>query len=610
MRSMRALLAGAARRRRGLTRTDEGAYAVLFALLVVVLVGMAALALDLALVRESRAMTRSAADSAVIAAAAHLNDVALADSRPRDACLTAWGHLRSAFADLDDGTASCSSLPVTPPASCPTTPMVADWSGGRWQIRITWPVLDSSTLMTDPDTAPAYPTQALNTRVDGANPCSRIAVEVFRTNQLAFAGVLGVADSTTRAASVARSLVTGQISSVYAALNILDQTACDALTTNGQAGVTVGTVLRPGVIAVESSATAPGNSSPGCSNSNAAAIKPSTNVNNFIQAVGTGASIQSFAMNPAPLGNPPKSFFQFPGPNSNITPTPVVLPERIGALPVTAVYSCTAGCQPGGGNYIGGIESRYATGVPAGFTVLPDPAYPDFVCNQNTASPAVVLPAGNWYVNCSTLDVQTTVIFRGGTVVTRGSISLGSANSCLSFNSPVTGTSCPTYDATSDPVTTTPAPVDDALLYLQSGHLTKVGGASLYLPQVMTYIANTGQGYVDLGGGTGTLVMTSPLGVGCPASDLPCRYAKFYKLSLWSTSTQTHSVGGQAILGMRGVMFIPNAHTVFDGQGGSVQTSSQFWTDTLDVKGQGTLVMDVDPDASISRPALGAGLIR
>jgi hypothetical protein len=433
---------------------------------------------------------------------------------------------------------------------------------------------------------------------------------VFRTNQLAFASVFGLGESTTRAASVARSLVTGQISSVYAALNILNQTACDALTTNGQAGVTVGTLERPGVIAVESSATAPGNNSPGCANSNAAAIKPSTNVNNFIHAVGTGASIQSFAMNPSPVGNPPKSFFQFPGPNANITPTPVVLPERIGPLPVTAVYDCTVACQPGGGNYIGGIETLYGSGTPSGFKVLPNPSYPNFVCNQNTASPAVVLPVDNWYVNCSTLDVQTTVIFLGGKVVTRGNINLGSANSCLSFNSPVTGSSCPTYNSTSDPVTTNPPPVDDAVLFLQSGHLTKVGGASLYLPQVMTYIANTNQGYVGLGGGTGTLVMTSPLGVGCAAGDLACRYAKFYKLSLWSTSNQTHSIGGQAILGMRGVMFIPKAHTVFNGQGGSVQTSSQFWTDTLDVNGQGTLVMDVDPEAAISRPALGAALIR
>ena len=67
---------------RALEQKDRGAYAILYAVLLTVMVGMAALVLDLANLRLDRRTNRAAADSAAIAAAAELGQAA---SSPRDA---------------------------------------------------------------------------------------------------------------------------------------------------------------------------------------------------------------------------------------------------------------------------------------------------------------------------------------------------------------------------------------------------------------------------------------------------------------------------------------------------------------------------------------------
>ena len=40
------------------------------------------------------------------------------------------------------------------------------------------------------------------------------------------------------------------------------------------------------------------------------------------------------------------------------------------------------------------------------------------------------------------------------------------------------------------------------------------------------------------------------------------------------------------------------------------RTTDEDWTRTLEVKGQGSLVMAADPESAISRPLLGVSLIR
>jgi hypothetical protein len=67
---------------------------------------------------------------------------------------------------------------------------------------------------------------------------------------------------------------------------------------------------------------------------------------------------------------------------------------------------------------------------------------------------------------------------------------------------------------------------------------------------------------------------------------------------------------GQASLSLNGVYFTPNAHVQFDGQGAFTQLMAQFIAQTLDMSGQGTLVMTPDPNSKVRLPKPATTLIR
>lgn len=610
------------RRRMRRARDEAGAYAILYALLTLVLVGMSAFVVDLALMRESRASARSATDSAVVAAASALNPLDPSKTDPAEACVSAWRYLRAGIEGLGDGSSTCSGFPAAPvTCNAMTTPTTARWESDKYVVQVTWPVPRTSTLMTDPDVAPGSVTQATNAVFDGINPCDRVAVEVLHTRPTVFAGVLGLEEATTRSASVARAIQQGESKDVVAALNILEQTECQALVTSGQGSVQVnGVDDQAGFIAVESDGHSTGNT---C-NGQAATIAAATNGLNFIRADGPngevgGGLIQSYALNPSPTGNPSKAYNSGP-----IDPTPTVLGERYGAEPVLDIFNCTDGtCSAGGSDWIDQLEAKYggsgppavpwSTGASWGeFKTLPSAEVPEFTCNGNASTPPIVVPAGNWFVDCpGGLKVAGLVAFRGGHVVTSGPVELGSNTACLAVNVPVDPASpsptCPTADKAADPDTTSPAPATDSILYIRTGRLYKVSQAQLYLPRTFTYLGN---GNTDLAGGSGALLMTTPDPDPATCDTAECKNEHFQKLVLWSEGSAEHGIGGQTDLVLRGVLFTPNAPSTFTGQAGQQQADAQFWTRTLEVKGQGTLVMAADPDASISRPLLGVSLIR
>jgi hypothetical protein len=137
----------------------------------------------------------------------------------------------------------------------------------------------------------------------------------------------------------------------------------------------------------------------------------------------------------------------------------------------------------------------------------------------------------------------------------------------------------------------------------------------LIMPQTFTFI---NAGSTDLAGGSGSaLYMTTPLATGtplvptaCASTDLACSFGIFHKLVLWSEGAADHIIGGQSAMGLRGVLYTPNAHSNLAGQATSAQEEAQFWTLTLNVSGQSELVMAADPDASLTRPTSGVALIR
>lgn len=612
---------------------DSGAYAILYAMLVVALFGTASLVVDIANLRENRSVTRSAADSAVLAGAGHLSAVSAASSNPLEACKAAWAYLRVGLPSLPDGSSSCSNA-LFPSAgtgcSAATTPRIATYTDPKWTVHVTWPVLANSRLMLNPDSAPADLTQRANDAVDGLSPCPRIAVEVYKTDKLGFAALFGVGDASTRAASVGRSVALGEISEDIAALNILEQDKCEVLTTNGNGSIDVnGFGQRAGIIAIESS----GNGGNPLCNGSGAVIHPNSTANNYIHANGADGTagaglIEAYAQNPPPAGAQDRSDIITNG--NNVSPAPTTLTARSGTTPVTRLYDCAvpASCGPGGGPYITQLKATYGTAaakptvVPStlgAWRVLPgDPETPSgWRCNGTSSTPPAVLSMGNWYIDCpSGLKTQTSIIFKGGRVVSSGTIDV--QGGCFAIN--VNTNTCPTLTPATPttPAIMTPGPSGAAaLLYIGgNGNLTSGStNAKVFLPQTFTFIKD---GHTALGGGTdSSLYMTTPLASGtplkaiaCAALDLACSFSIFSKLALWSEGLVDHDIGGQAAMGLRGVLYTPNARTNLSGQASSSQQQAQFWTKSLNVGGNAGVVMVADPDASIARPTSGVALIR
>ena len=590
---------------------DTGAYAILYGLLLLVVLGMAALVVDLGMLRQNRRETRLAADAAAVAGARELAAVSGAGN-PRQACIEALSYL-STNLGVTFPSAPCDDLPVST-SPCPLIEDSALSSVAEFRALVTWPVLDSSTMMTDPDVKPAgagVTSQAINPEVDGEDPCSRIGVSVEQSEGAAFAGAFGSDGASTVVTSVARIATRSGPGAAIAALNVLNQTACQAILTSGQGFIRVDAVdTRPGIIAVESSGLDTGS---GCGN-NKYVIDAATNATGgYVRADGPGPSgegkgvILSWALNAAPTGNPTEAYNPIAIP-TKLAPTPTRLSSRSGAAPVTDVYGCNSGCTT---PYITNLRTAYGgTTIPVtGYAASPTPFdtlpfVPFTNCDIKSNDPPVIMPPANYYINCpGPLDVKGTLVFQGGNVVSRRGINISTGTGCFAVNVPVTTNACPTV--TNGEVTT--KPLTESILYLQSGDITRNGG-NIFTANTFTYLA---LGKISFGGNAGTVLMTNPrldtIPVGCDAT---CQNGRFYKVSLWAEATTTQVIGGQGSLFLRGVLFVPKSLFNYGGQAAQVQVGAQFWTDRIENSGQGGLAMAPDPSDAVETPLLNVVLIR
>ncbi len=85
----------------------------------------------------------------------------------------------------------------------------------------------------------------------------------------------------------------------------------------------------------------------------------------------------------------------------------------------------------------------------------------------------------------------------------------------------------------------------------------------------------------------------------------------FEDLALWAEAPLVFDIGGQGGNTLTGTFFTPHGDPfTLTGQGGQFQTSAQFLTRRLEVKGQGVVRMVPDPDRSTRIPIRGVLLIR
>jgi Flp pilus assembly protein TadG len=611
---------------RRVARTEDGAYAILYGLLLVVLLGTAAVVVDLAAMREDRRSGRLASDSAATAAARLLDP--LGDANAQQACEEAWSYVHT---NLDVPVASptnCNNFAGLTANPCPALPTVATATSENVTVTVTWPVHQDSPLLAAPNVVgdAAVTSQNLDTTVDGkpTDACARIAVQVDQVHEQSFASIFGAEDKASSATSVARALTVPGGEDAIAALNVLNETSCQAIHTSGQGYIRINAVgARSGIVSVESSGrqTAGG----ACPNNMPWVIHAAdNNAGAYVRADGPGGAgqgiIYSYALNPSPKGNPTQAFDPtlVPPGNTLLMPRPTLLTKRVGDQPVRDIYDCSGSCDDYPESYADLLASKLQNGTPlpypyhespfntATFTTLSGAS-----CSVGTGA-IVVLNAGNYYFDCnSDVDIRGRLVIKGGTVVTKRGISVG-AQGCFAFNVPtlVSPANCSVLVAAGD---TVPPATKGAILYLRNGGLTKGGQGGLVMPRTFVYMNSSA---INLGAGSGVLFWTNPR-QSDPACDEDddgpeeeCAASRFSKLALWTDSTSTQSLGGQSALVLRGVVFTPKALFSYSGQPTVNQTNAQFWADRLDVSGQSGLTMAPDPNDAVPSPALGVALIR
>jgi hypothetical protein len=580
-------------------RTDSGVTAVLVAIMMLLIMGVAALAIDLGSLRFDIRADRLASDMAAVAGAGAIDP--LTGSNGEEACQQAWDY---AWLNLSDLGGPPPPIDCTPFAgTCnPSSPVTITETLAPYRIHITFPVVDTDPLMAG---------QGLHSLVDG-RACQRFGVRIERDRDLTFARVLGFDVESTDVRSVAR-LGSGTGAGELVPLVVLEPYRCDALYTSGQGKVTVRWFQQsPGLIVVDSEAS-------DCGPSNPYSIDSQGTQKGWIRAIPVPShdipsAILTYALSGAASANParaydPADLSDAVGPGDGVDPSdpvaswfrlfprPTGIGSRVTRAPIDWRYNCKGtypdhlgisigGCATAGPGtaYIDLLVQDYGTiGTnPPGFIRRWTDHY---LCSP--PDPSVISVTGNWYVDCpGTSGNQglhvgngVSVTFADGNVVFDGQVRV--------FGS----------------LTINPGGAEDHVVYLREGEFEKDAQATVSMEHTFVYLED---GRVDFNGGSGGLVWSAPDGLGFdPWGPL------FDDLALWSESSEEHRIGGQAGNDLEGTFFTPNANPfVLSGQGSQFQTKAQFLTRRLELSGQAEVVMSPNPDRVTLIPIREIRLIR
>lgn len=259
------------RSRRAVERED-GAVAIVTAIILTVLIMFAAFVIDLGLLRVDVRSSQSAADAAVTAAGLELDPTE--PDAYHAACVAAWTYFLSNigadpsqpdpcdnYFDTNFLTHSCESRgastdPVTQNPG-DDAPLEVIKPVGRYTFRILMPVrlMDEEYMGSQPH----------NPDFDGDDPCERIGLVITRDRDHLLAGIGGFDGGSSKINAVSRRVQGGDIKE-YATLIVLEPTGCRVVDSGGGSGVVVYDAtdpdtgeLTPGVITGDTDATTCGN---------------------------------------------------------------------------------------------------------------------------------------------------------------------------------------------------------------------------------------------------------------------------------------------------------------------------------------------------------------
>ena len=642
-------------RRRNRCQGEQGAFIIVWALLLVGLLTMVAIVIDLGQARAERRTDQSIADFAALAASNQLS------SSPSSACQDAWAYIQNNAPGLPSG-ASMPCNQFIP--GCPNSPNSVPATGtGPYTITFEYPVSDAE--ISDSRFTPNGSGYGLGPN-DGST-CQRFKVTVARTRNSMFAGIVNEFQRTAHASAVMR-LTPGQTKNVPS-LWLLDPTGCIAMDVSGGSHVFVGQQgvpsnpdpslqkTIPGLITVDSDGSTCGVKKTvniGGSGTEVWAIPtsgdPSGSISLFSLPAGTDCSTAPNACNQGDVNS------------GRLQPVPVSRSERATRTPLDWTYNCKSASDPSALSYVlpaPGSTTAYpkyhsvvtigdcpiptdrttppyidqlrayvtdTSGyVPAGFQkwttstlvtidgVIPLPIGGSR-CNPNGV--VIALPA-NYVVDCpggfkasGSGQNAGQVWIQGGNVVFDGPVSI-SGNGYLTVNglldgsmppspSNLTGACAGSFDPTTGDVITPPvlcptySSAHAAYVYMRSGDLSMNGG-NLALNNTVLYQSS------------GALKITA----GAPPRWFAPTEGAFNKLALWSEQSASYTLNGGGNLQLQGVFFAPEADAFnLTGNGNFPSLHAQFIAYHLNVSGGGVLTLVPDPTVNIKAPDVGGTLIR
>jgi hypothetical protein len=619
---------------------EEGAVAIVVAVLLPVLILMAAYVLDLAGLRADRTSSQVTADMAAAAGVIDFDPVVPGSAAA--ACDVAKDFASSNLpGNIADPLVTVRSCLAAYPASsvCPGGPFSgpAVFTRGRYVIEVIYPVPDGHELMG---------TQGIVTAIDG-DACERLGVRVQADRDYLFAPIAGNFGGQTAMSAVARSFLDPR-EEEYASLIVLQRNGCQTLENSGGGQIRVFDLIRdepdengnmverryPGTITVD---TLPS----GCSGGKKI-IEARTSTGALVEATGR---IVAHALLNGDGGN--TSTYPEAALTTNLRPRPEAGPI-ITRSPVDYIYNCKKGGYPAGQtwspqragqpieacpdegpdvayietlkNGLSPIDSG-AAALAAGWSVYPDGAQTCAGASA-TLTPATV-GSTRLYVDCSVgsgsdqfgptdlrLEGFSHVIFREG-------ISVGNNERLAITGNPSTGT----------------------LVYLPRKGVNQSGG-ELLLRDVFTYVdaptgATSGQDNERFrsSGSTERFALQAPLDeTGCSTVAGVPNAACFAPLALWSNSPSENELAGNGNGGVIGSMFTPNAKFKLRGSAlaseapctGTVTwsqiagntgssfnlESAQFFASQIDTAGGAAIRMCPNPETGVPVPLRSSGLIR
>lgn len=535
-----------------MAQEETGAIAILYAVSLLVMIGFAALVLDIGVLRVDRRAAQTTADFASIAGAHKLGE-----GSPSEACVAALEYFSantpsvslsdpeiSDFCTEDGSDIGFPASDVECYQDPNYDPLVRTLEVDPYVVTLTWPV------DFDPDESDLY-----DDATDG-HRCERFQVQVDRTRGFVFASTAGFGtdEGQTGARAVARgTLEEGGGEPV--GLVVLDPHGRNALCAAGQGGVWVrpyrdgdGNVITPGMIVVDSDGTIVNNT--GNCTSDYAIYAQGTSDARILAGDETPAGENGHIFSYALLENPDHAW----GKTNNATLAPEPQPhERVTRAPVDE-------------RFLDAINDLRDTVVPA----TNYPTY-DGPCVLSETHQHI----GNLHITCDELDIQPggSLTINGGNVIFDGTVILRGE---LAINDDGGDDYWVYFHAGAD------------FEKASSGARLRMGHAGLSTGGVTVYMDDGAIRMAGDGNGSGELSWYAP----SKDDEHP-----FHALALWSEGAHHSWLQGGADLGLEGVFFLPSADPFeFSGKGAQAQQRAQFITHRFLTAGQGTLEMVPDPD--------------